>query len=362
MARSLEQILRDLEALAAATTRIDQEIKELYKQYLEVLGKAVKRQLILAAYHLCTQIYPEAFLKLSVNQREKVQGGIRKIADQGRTQVEQLGQLVAMGLVLASSEKESSMSGTTTDTPLSETANTGEGDVIAADNSGAAANARTTEDEKENAPTADKDDAGDDDSAAESSDQTAMEASEIAQRLSSSLSLFAALEADPLSPINLAKRHVLLERQLRAILHTVSNLANYLLKQARVLPDLPEMVIAAAAEAEAGEPGPSTPNLLNVLVEMESDRAQNDSGDDKEAEDNDALSEEDPEGSMTHLVAVNLRLADIEFADTHAALWRSKLQEILARLKRLSSQYQKLQREKARAEAEYAWRATWFEE
>lgn len=357
--------MRDLESLTTATKTIDQDLKDLYKHYLEVLSQALKKQLILATYHLCTQVYPEAFLQLSVSQREKVQAGIRKIADQGKAQMEQLGWVVTM---------EPSLSKTEVDAAKIENEELSDDDnrdtLLDAE-----AEAEVSSDDAETMPSisADSDvegakDEENDDGAKvslgeeESLGQNVKDASEIAQRLSSALSLFAAFGSEPLSPINLAKRHVLLERQLRAILQTLSNLANYLLKQAHVLPDLPEMVIAAAAEAEAGESGQSTPNLLNVLVEMGSDRDQNDSEDNKHPGDKETLDEDDPESSMTHLVAINLRLADIEFADAHTALWRSKLQEALARLKRLGSRYQKLQREKAQAEAEHAWRATWFEQ
>lgn len=327
MVRSLEQILKDLDSLTAATNKIDQDLKDVYRQYLEVLGKSVKRQLVLAVYHLCTQVYPEAFLKLSVSQRERVQEGIRKIADQGRGQIEQLGRAVATKSSIAANSNDAS----------SEDQHTLDGQSL-----------QETE-ESMSVPT-------------DAVGNQMPEISDIRKRLSSVFSLFADLEAETTSPINLAKRHVLLEKQLRGILQTVSSLTNYLLKQAQVLPDLPEMVIAAAAEAESRESGQTTPNLLNVLVEMSSDRTQDDSDQDEDSEENASLEEEESEGKMTHLVAVHLRLADIEFADTHTALWRGKLQEALARLKRLGNQYQKLQREKAKAEAEYAWRATWFEE
>ncbi|MEM9002607.1 MAG: hypothetical protein AAGE59_03670 [Cyanobacteria bacterium P01_F01_bin.86] len=353
MARSLEQILKDLESLTAATHAVDQDLKDLYKQYLDVLSKAVKRQLVLATYHLCTQIYPEAFLKLSVSQREKVQTGIRKIAGQGQAQIEQLKQVVTMeGLVTAASNASahSPPASPLADNTSDDDASREETVLANEENTPPTTDEKEPETEREETPPVPTDDA---------INANALETSEIAQRLSSALSLFAAFSSAPLSPVNLAKRHVLLERQLRAILQTVSNLSNYLLKQAHILPDLPEMVIAAAAEAEAGESGQSAPNLLNVLVEMGRDRDQDELEENKHPE---TLDEEDPESSMTHLVAINLRLADIEFADAHTALWRSKLQEVLARLKRLGSRYQKLQREKAQAEAEYAWRATWFED
>lgn len=327
MARSLEQILRDLESLSVATTRIDQDLKELYKQYLAAFGQAVKRQLILAAYHLCTQVYPEAFLALSVGQRETLQRDLRQVANQGKLQIEQLVQAITLS-------QEASL------TVLESGAEHSEGSL-------SQANVAVDQGEETQPPVPPSDTA------------------EMAQRLSQALSLLSAVATAPLSPVTLAKRHVLLERQLRAILQTVSNLANFLLKQAPVLPDLPEVVIAAAAESEVGETGSSTPNLLNVLVEM-GNRVQ-DGTPEEEPEDSleeETFSEENdtPEGQMTHLVAINLRLADIEFADTQTTLWRNKIQETLGRLRHLGSQYQKLQREKARAEAEHAWRATWFDE
>ncbi len=131
-----------------------------------------------------------------------------------------------------------------------------------------------------------------------------------------------------------------------------------------MLPDLPDMVIAAATEADSDGTGPSQPNLVSVLVELADrrDDARDNEDDVIEDEDDDFTSDEEPEHEMTHLVAINLRLADVEFADAQAALWRGRLQETLHKLKRLGRQYRTLQREQARAEAEHAWRAVWFEE
>ena len=72
MVRSLDQIAKDLSKLETSTGQIDEDLKALYQDYLAVLGKAVKQQLVLAVYHLCTQAYPDEFLKLSISQREKV--------------------------------------------------------------------------------------------------------------------------------------------------------------------------------------------------------------------------------------------------------------------------------------------------
>lgn len=379
MARSLDQISTDLKTLATSTSRIDDDLKALYQEYLTVLGKAVKRQLVLAVYHLCTQAYPDEFLVLSVGQREQVQTGVRKIAAQGQTQIKQLGQVFDLSTLANKLEAAVTAKYETT-----EEEDTDEGEATAAADDGADDAAVTDMgNEKPTSPDErdEKSDEGLVDEAAADADKTpaaadtamaiaSQEASEMIQRLSTSLSLFAVFGSESPSPISLAKRHVLLERHLRAVLKTLSSLANLLLKQVDILPDLPEVVIAAAAEAEAGEPGPSTPNLLNVLVELGGDRPEDQSPDLPDSDDEeDALPDDDEEfdakdsgREMTHLIAINLRLADIEFSDPHTALWRSRLQETLHKLKRLGERYQKLQQEKARAEAEHAWRATWFEE
>ncbi|MDP5338264.1 MAG: hypothetical protein NWQ28_06775, partial [Nodularia sp. (in: cyanobacteria)] len=77
MARAIELIERDIAALQEAIRAIAAELHNAYASYLTTLGQAVRKQLILASYHLCTQGYPENFLKLSLNQRQKLQQGIR---------------------------------------------------------------------------------------------------------------------------------------------------------------------------------------------------------------------------------------------------------------------------------------------
>lgn len=362
MARSLDQISKDLTKVNTETEKINDDLKSLYREYLTVLGKATKQQLVLAVYHLCTQAYPEKFLKLSVSQREKVQAKIRKIATQGQAQIEQLSK------VIDSSDLGTQLSQALTQ---NDTLDEQEHDAVPETDSIEVSdrqddfNSAAVEEHSTFSVKAISDSAGQDETQAPASRET----SEMLQRLSASLSLFAVFGAEPLSPVSLAKRHVLLERHLRATLQTLSSMANHLLKLAQILPDLPEMVIAAAAEAEAGESGGSgTPNVLNVLVEIGGDiRTKDDDSEENDEsfeEDEDPSFEEnaEPEREMTHLVAINLKLADIEFADAHTAMWRSRLQEALIRLKRLGSRFQKLQQEKARADAEHAWRATWFEE
>ncbi len=455
MARSLDQIRKDLATLETETVKIDEKLQEIYGQYLEVLGAAVRQQLVLAAYHLCTQTYPEAFLALSVGHREKLQGALRQLGDQGRSHIEALvamdnvsatlslllqsadglsrnaialslqgeslplkgqqptamvrdrpqGAIAALDLeedledpALEDPQKESPQE----DAPESpdpegvdpdaaepnapEAENTADPQIPSPgwdDSSGwddAPFNAAPPDADPEGTDPMDTDpeDADPEDQADATDPQTFIPGALPPDAVAALSAAISAATPDHPSPLHLAKRHVLLERQIRSILHTLSTLSNHLLKQAQILPDLPEAVLSAAVESDSEDIAPATPNLLSVIVEIGRDRSEDDDDDQDDEDDDDDQDEDDlleaededpleeamnaPERSMTHLVAINLRLVDIEFTDPQTALRRSKIQETLIRLKRLSTRYQKLQQEKARAEAESAWRATWFDD
>ncbi len=82
MTGSINRIDQDIATLEAAIAKIAQEFHQAYEVYLIALGQGVRQQLILASYHLCTQTYPQAFLELSVSQRQKLQQGLKNLARQ----------------------------------------------------------------------------------------------------------------------------------------------------------------------------------------------------------------------------------------------------------------------------------------
>lgn len=79
MVKSLQQIRQELAQLEEQAAQLFTELKNLYHQYLDALNQSVNQQLILAVYQICTQIYPEEFLKLSYSQREKLQTQVREL-------------------------------------------------------------------------------------------------------------------------------------------------------------------------------------------------------------------------------------------------------------------------------------------
>jgi hypothetical protein len=264
MARAIERIERDIAALKEAIRAIAVELQTAYASYLATLGLALRKQLILASYHLCTQGYPENFLHLSLNQRQQLQQAVRS-----------LGQLAAEQLLTYIKNEEA----------LGD-----EGD----------------------------------------------------EELNSSLS---PLSPDTSNPIELAKWQQNLEEVTQEILKKISHDANLLLQRAGVLPKkLPEPILAAAAASEASaEVMPGPPNLLNLVIEIENEQQSEDSG-------------------LTQIMAINLRLGEIEFADVTLSSERRQIRSILVQLNKLGREYQKKHREMAIAEAEAAWRASWFED
>jgi len=79
MLEAIEQIEQEITALKEAVATIVQESRSTYASYLEVLGRAVRQQLIMTSYHLCTQVYPQSFLSLSLSQRQQLQQTLQKL-------------------------------------------------------------------------------------------------------------------------------------------------------------------------------------------------------------------------------------------------------------------------------------------
>ncbi|MEH1864464.1 MAG: hypothetical protein V7K69_05520 [Nostoc sp.] len=281
MARAIERIEQDIARLKEAIRAIAVELQTAYASYLNTLGLAVRKQLILASYHLCTQGYPENFLHLSLNQRQQLQQAIRK-----------LGQVAAEQLLTSIKSQEVGL---------------------------------------------DKGDEEDEDE--ENQEVTSSELLDTSNSQS--------FTADTSNPIELVKWQQNLEEVTQDILKKLSHDANVLIQKSGVLPKkLPEPILAAAAAAASeasAEVMPGPPNLLNLVIEIENEQQSEDS-------------------ALTQIMAINLRLGEIEFAEVALSSERRQIRSILVQLNKLGREYQKKHRERAIAEAEAAWRASWFED
>ncbi|HEY9622191.1 MAG TPA: hypothetical protein V6C78_17675 [Crinalium sp.] len=301
MTRAVEQIEREMAALEESVAAIAQEFHTTYSQYLDALGQAVRQQVILAAYHVCTQGYPERFVERSVSQQQELQKELRNLARQSKAQ-------------LMECLKPFEVSNEMMKQPPEET-------LIL-----------TSEDD-------DLDDDLDDEQAFMFSEDP-----QVTESFEESLAEQEQHAANPVlsSPNQLVVWQENLEAAVTSVLQTLSHAVNRLLQQAEILPKkLPEPVLEVAAKA-GGEASSNLPNLLNLLIETDAENSQG--------------------SSLTHVMAIRLRLSEIEFSDATLSVWRSKIRGLLTRLNHLGREYQKKQRERAIAQAEAAWRAVWFEE
>lgn len=149
------------------------------------------------------------------------------------------------------------------------------------------------------------------------------------------------------NPVELVKWHQQVERAIASTVKMLSSKSNSVLQQAGMLPDklpLSPLLEAATTSLEATpEAINGTPNLLNLLVETDN-------------------SQEAQESTVTQITAIHLRLVEIELAEATVRVGRNQIRNLLGKLSKIERDYQKKQRERDVAEAEAAWRASWFEE
>ncbi|MFB2877170.1 hypothetical protein [Floridanema aerugineum] len=302
MARAIERIEREIGVLEQTIAELAEEFYNVYSRYLTALGQGIRQQLIVATYHLCTQSYPEEFLSLSFNQRQKLQQTIKQLAD--RTAQELI-------LQVNSPMQEKSRSSSINELEISELRELIEESI-------AEVEAQESESEK---PFSESDSLESNAEATTSKPNTQIK-----------------------NPEALLQWQEKLESAIAKSLQKLSRDSNLKLQQAGLLPKkLPEPVLEAAAKVEAAaETMPGPPNLLNLVIETESDR-------------------ESQSSTVTHLVAIHLRLSEIEFPDSTLTTIRQQIRNLSVRLHTTRREYQKKQREKAIAEAELAWRASWFD-
>ncbi len=280
-----------------------EEFYKTYSHYLTALGQAIRQQLILSCYHVCTESYPQQFLQLSMSQRQQFQQSVRDLANQA--QKELLAQLQPI-------DHEESIE---------------------------------EDSDKEDADEEDFDedfkDEGFELDPASESQQNELEFLLSAPSFNK--------PAQPLTPLDkLARWQENLEKAIAKKLQTTSHAANLLLQQSEILPKrLPEPVLKAAASAESSDPIAGNANLLKLLVEASSENPSKQGKSRKSSE------------SLLHLVAIHLRLSEIEFNDTATMAGRNKLRDLKKRFQTLGRDYQKKHRERAIAEAQDAWRSTW---
>ena len=148
-----------------------------------------------------------------------------------------------------------------------------------------------------------------------------------------------------------------LEKNCIEILNHLSKQINQQLQKAYILPPhLPSQIIDMAIQA--GEEGQSLGgghNMLNILLEAKNPDSE-EQKDEDDGDDHDFLS-----GKVTKVTAIHLRMAELEFADARLSVERNQIRSLWEQLNRLGEQYHRIRKEYTIAQAEAAWRSSWYD-
>lgn len=311
MARSQQQLRQQLAQIAQESQDLGGVFLQNYDTYLQRLRQVVPQQLMVAVYHLCTQVYPEAFLKLSFSQRQRLQEEMRRL---GQQIPETLEALIPWQDAQTEAAQRHLFEQLMQKLPHPMEDQESEGEE----------------------PPREATDRGMTDR------EVTMEIFEsLWQRRSVAKNQDSAVTGDP-EELSRWGRH--LERQFRRLLGALSRRGNHVLQDSQLIAqDRLAKFMEAMVEAEApGAAVSGPPNLLTLLV--------------------DEGEEEEEEGDTIEVTALYLRLGELEFIDAALAQIRHQLQGHWQTWKGLQRRHQQLKKELTIAEAESAWRASWYED
>lgn len=340
MARSIRQIQQELEQIKESVTESAQELQALYDNYIACLSESAQKQLILAGYQLCTQIYPEAFLAMSLNQRQKLQQSLRKLGQEmkplltKKPTAEELTQeqsdlnLIAEMLQNLPLSRAKDPKQDPEESPKNEDSNN-----------------NLLEDETLDSATTIMLEQEDDLVAEEIQEFSWDRLQDLANQQSNVPQIE---EIDLSNPHHLILWHKRVETRIRKTLDDASRKANKYLQEFNIIPSrLPSKVIDVAIVA--GESNSSNgklrsvPNILNLIVETDKKQKAK-------------------KLNAAHISLLRLRLSEIEFADAKLSSQRNEIRTLLKKIQQLGSWDKEKKHEYAKAEADAVWRSSWYED
>lgn len=344
MARSIRQIQQELDNIKETVAQTAQELETLYDKYIDSLSESTQKQLILAGYQLCTQIYPEAFVAMSLSQRQKLQQTLRQLS-------QEMKQLLAKKPTAEELTKEQAdlnlIAEMLKNLPLGRTENT-KNDAEKTPNSPIDSeinNGKFPQDEDiQSSATIMIEDDGD--LVVEEVPEFSFE--KLQNLTNQEFNSPQITEIDLANPQHLVLWHKRIETIIRKALDDTSRKANKCLQDFSVIPNrLPSKVIELAIQAgeSNSEPGKSRkmPNILSLVVETEK-------------------GQKNKKATATQISLLRLRLSEIEFSDARLSSQRNEIRTLLKKVKRLENLYQEKRQEYKISEADAAWRSSWYEE
>ena len=325
MAKSIQQIKQDLEIIEAKTLKAGGELEDLYKSYLDSLSASARQQLILASYQICTQFYPESFLDLTLSQKQNLQ---QKLREYGQELQPQLLSSYEQTELIAERNDLSFVAEMIKNLPLAQN-NKGEGEEKEVDESELDLEIIKTE-------------------------LAELEISQLKAAIDNDSTVnpgnSETKEIDFKNPEHLVSWHRQVEKAIKKVLDNTSKEVNKLLQESGIIPNrLPAKIMEVAMRAEEtssrinNRKVKNIPNILNIVIETDKDKKS-------------------PSSSIAQINLLRLRLLEIEFADPLLSAKRNQIRIMVNKIKELKYQYRAKKQEYTVAEAEAAWRSSWYED
>jgi len=354
MARTIQQVKQELEALEATVAETATQLQTTYDNYLDILSESAQKQLILASYQLCTKIYAESFLQLSFSQRQKLQEKLRALAKEiqpelkKKYQPEKLSQEQADLSAIAEMLKN---------LPLSKVEEQSNGE-------------ESQDEEKTDISEIDKDLAeliakNADGIVLESGRAIVIDGSQLISIEKQSteneennnspsdndqdLELQEEEELNLKNPKDLIIWQKNIEKQIKINLNNISKKANIIFQEKDLVPKkLPtkvmEIALKNADNVSRINKVKNIPNIMSLVIEVDKGKKSKHST------------------NFGNISLLRLKLVEIEFADPNLSNKRNEIRSLLKKISRIQNSYQEKKHEYAIAEADAAWRSSWYED
>jgi hypothetical protein len=313
MARPIEQIQRDLNKLRTVSSELGLELTTAYQSYFAVFAPTLKQQSIQACYHLATNCYPEAFLKLTYSQKSQLLKTLQRVIQ--NTVASLLTQLDTPGYT---GEDDTETTGELTSMP-----------VVPIDWFGAPDSLSTWQKNLEG---------------------------EIAHTLTEvSYKVNLLLQQAQILPPTIPKPILEANPQVDERGGNTINVPN---------------LLGVLIERDGANERSTLAALLQRGREMNENRRQNreenpevdDSSIDEDSILEDVHNDADELPKILQIFSIYLRLNEIEFSDGAVLSGRKNINNLGNKIKTLRREYLHKQRELTIAEAESSWRSSWFED
>lgn len=341
MTKSIQQIKQNLDILESTVAEIAVEFQNLYHNYLDLLSQSVMQQLILASYQICTQFYPQSFLDLSLSSKQELQQRLRqigieiqpallKIIEQKELEPEQ-GELNLMAELIKNlpkpkrrqKDQEEEEDGTAEIDLESVKAELANIEFIEIDTS--------LEDDADQPLSSNKGGIFDQESSAPKTPSKQ--------------------KVNFRNPEHLVLWHMQIERKIKKTLDYTSKKTNKCLQDSRIIPDrIPSKIIDVAIQTDGGKGGRNgrkinnVPNVLHLAIEIDPDKKSNTGK------------------NIAQMSLLRIRLAEIEFSDPILNAKRGQIGNLMGKISKLNKKYKATKQEFAVAEAQSAWRSSWYED